>query len=429
MPGIYTNFINYKVPDPFELQAALGGSLVTFDANVLLDLYRGSDAYTSNMMVAMKWLDDRLFVTHQAVREFWRNRTSVLEDRTKARVELERSIQQSRSSLEQAFKNWAGRTQASESETNALQEHIDSFMSSLDDVIQSSHIDDTDNYPAPADDPILRELELLLDGRVCDQVPDELWQDRVAEALRRHENQIPPGYKEKAADKEHLPEKVAGDYLVWAQACDVAREKSTSLIIVTRDQKEDWWWRVKGAFLGPNRDLVEEFDALTHKQVYLLTPQTFLKMFADIKGTVLPEDAFESGVAKIELVESEAGEGVEAEDMAVKAKDLPKWNAKAYSAVMKRLVNESPNQAAVISGAIERGGSIDRATIYELCQFEPTRMLRGFTKPVARHTRAVVRSGLLPSDAPELLRPSYDTGPQADRWIVPQEVVAIARQR
>lgn len=425
MAGIYTDFGHYRVPDRTELKGALEQASVTIDANVMLDLYRGSDAYTSNMMVALKWLDNRLFVTHQAMREFWRNRTSVLEDRTKAKLDIERALGSANQTLRQAFRQWGNRTQTPDNDIAEIAKLLESFVDGSRELISTFHVDDTENYPAPSEDPILQELESVLEGRVAVPLSAGEWAKRVAEGIRRHESGIAPGFKEKAADKEHLPEKVAGDYLVWSQACDIACESSTPLIVITRDQKEDWWWREKGAFLGPNRDLVEEFNGRSGGQVYLMTPQDFLRLFAELNHTELPEDAFDAGTQEEEITLGDPLASPEPEPASDASRS--EWTLDGYEAVIASLEEEGSKQAAIIAAAVANEGSISREKVYEICEFEPTRMLRGFTKPVARHTRMLQKAGIVPSGVQELLTPAYDFGPTANRWVVPDEIVQLVQ--
>ncbi|GAA3268770.1 PIN-like domain-containing protein [Paenarthrobacter aurescens] len=427
MAGIYTDFGHYRVPDRAELKSALEKASVTVDANVMLDLYRGSDAYTSNMMVALRWLNNRLFVTHQAMREFWRNRTSVLEDRTKAKLDIERALGSANQTLRQAFRQWGNRTQMPETDMAEIVKLLESFVEGSRDLVSSFHVDDTENYPAPSEDPILQELESVLEGRVVGPLAASEWSKRVSEGIRRHGAGIAPGFKEKAADKEHLPEKVAGDYLVWSQACDIACEASTPLVVITRDQKEDWWWREKGAFLGPNRDLVEEFNGRSGGQVYLMTPQDFLRLFAELNHTQLPEDAFDAGSQDDELTSDDPLVGSEPEQM-VADTGRSEWTLEGYEAVIASLEYQGSKQAAVIAAAVANDGSISRESVYEICEFEPTRMLRGFTKPVARHTRMLQKEGKVPPGVRGLLLPAYDFGPTANRWVVPDEVVRLVKE-
>lgn len=46
----------------------------------------------ASVMQTLSSFGDRLFVSHQALAEFWRNRMSVLEDRARAKTEIEKRL-------------------------------------------------------------------------------------------------------------------------------------------------------------------------------------------------------------------------------------------------------------------------------------------------------------------------------------------------
>ena len=46
-----------------------------------------------------------------------------------------------------------------------------------------------------------------------------------------------PGYM----DGGKSPERAVGDYFVWAQTMQAAKERGMGVLLVTNDQKEDWW--------------------------------------------------------------------------------------------------------------------------------------------------------------------------------------------
>ena len=83
----------------------------------------------------------------------------------------------------------------------------------------------------------------------------------------------------------------------------------------------------------------------------------------------------------------------------------------------------------MITRAIENGGSVTREETYELGGYEPTRSLKGFTRPVNRATLALRDSGDLPEDAEELLGPIYDMSvksyQRAKGFRIPLEIVKL----
>ena len=80
------------------------------------------------------------------------------------------------------------------------------------------------------------------------------------------------------ADKQDgdLPEGGAGDYLVWYEATRYAKDQDRDLLIVTRDQKQDWWWRHKTDFIGPRPELTLEYHKLTGRRLFLMRPADLL---------------------------------------------------------------------------------------------------------------------------------------------------------
>ncbi|NYD25012.1 hypothetical protein [Kineococcus aurantiacus] len=86
-------------------------------------------------------------------------------------------------------------------------------------------------------------------------------------------------------------------------------------------------------------------------------------------------------------------------------------------------------QVQVINRAIEQGGFIARAEVYDLAGYPASRSLKGFTRPVNRIVRSFRDSGDLPEDAADLLQPVYDPTVRSYQrtagFMVPQEVVGL----
>lgn len=60
------------------------------------------------------------------------------------------------------------------------------------------------------------------------------------------------------------------------QALREAGERKLSLLIVTRDAKDDWFWRSAGKTIGARSELVEECQRLAGVPFVLMTTQAFL---------------------------------------------------------------------------------------------------------------------------------------------------------
>jgi hypothetical protein len=110
---------------------------------------------------------------------------------------------------------------------------------------------------AASEDPILDAITELLDGKVGqDYDPDQ--QKRVTgEGRERIKAERPPGY----ADAKKGDDRAVGDYILWRQLLDEAARRKKPVLLITNDQKEDWYRRLHGVTIGPRIELVEEMRA------------------------------------------------------------------------------------------------------------------------------------------------------------------------
>jgi hypothetical protein len=216
-----------------------------------------------------------------------------------------------------------------------------------DGTVADNHSDDVERYPSPSMDPIVERLESLLDGRIGPALKPEEYAVAVEEGKRRHEKQKPPGYREKVKDKEHLPEGVAGDYLVWLQSIQEAKRRQLDLLIVTADEKEDWYWRLRETVIGPRHELSKEFWDMTGRQLFMLTPIEFLRHYKDQGGDV-------SDAALIEAERQTVSQDSSREPSG--QAEVGKWTPSGVSRLLSTLDDEAPVQAAVIRAAAANGG-------------------------------------------------------------------------
>ena len=129
------------------------------------------------------------------------------------------------------------------------------------------------------------------------------------------------------------------------------------------------------------------------------------------RGSVLAVDVRSESVDEAERVSREG--------------TRPTWSPGGVQALLDGLENEGWEQAEVIRAAAARGGRIERDEIYEICDYENDRMLRGFTRPVARITKYLQEAGLVAQDVEPALTPDYGDGVKAVAFRIPAEMVLI----
>ena len=291
-----------RIASSAELDAALREAVVAVDANVLLDLYRFRPQTSRDLIKTLRSLGDRLVVPHQALREFWHRRQRSQDSPGGATKAATDALDKSGRSIHDALDRWAKAVGVDDDEVSDLIARVDDFLGELKGELQNVSQDASTERGG---DPILEQLEEILAGRVTSPLAPEEWAECVAEANRRIEAGNPPGYMDADKQDGDLPEGGAGDYLVWYEATRYAKEQAQDLLIVTRDQKPDWWWRQKTDFIGPRPELTLEYHQLTGRRLFMMRPADLLTRASVLDIEV--DQASSADAGRVALIEKETG--------------------------------------------------------------------------------------------------------------------------
>lgn len=388
------------------VRSSLTEGLISLDANVLLSFYRFSSTARAGLIDVLEALEDRVFVTHQAAREFWRNRLAAIDARTSAADQLGAAIDKAASQLQDAVRVWAKQTAADGGTTQNMLKTLTSALESCRTAADEA-TNESSNYAYDIHrDAVVQALLPLLSERVGAPLEPDVHKEAVAEATRRTQAGAPPGFKDATKDHVGSLDGSSGDYLVWLQSMLEAERRELPLVLVTGDEKEDWWWKHRGQLLGPRSELVSEFNLRCGRTLVMLRPAQLIE-HADVLQVTVPEAARSDVERGTQVAEGSA-----------------EWSDYAVAELLLRLDEEGREQAAVIRFAARNGGCINRDDLYTLCKYPSDRMLRGFTRPTARLTRDLQREGLLDEGVAPMLTPIYETGVLALRFELPPEVTA-----
>ncbi|WP_406189381.1 PIN-like domain-containing protein [Streptomyces anulatus] len=288
--GMFDGFEAYRTPADHDYQRVLQQGLVVLDTNVLLDLYRMNARVRQDMLTVLKTISERLWVPHQVLVEFWRNRQSeeliTYHDKKAATAAeiLKNCINRSRSALDE----WARNVHIGDNFDIAspMYEKLDSADQLYQDVVETLERQASkDTVPGIRNthtDPVIKVLEQLLDQRVGAPYSPEQHAQEVQRAKERADQQVPPGYKDFESGKKEDVE-AAGDYLVWRQLMDAVRIRETDVLFVTRDLKEDWWRKGSAkAMRLPRIELVNEMRDLTGLQLFMVEPSTLMQQVSTV---------------------------------------------------------------------------------------------------------------------------------------------------
>lgn len=286
--GIFDCDDAYRTPVREDYERLFTHGLIALDTNVLLNLYRSNNHTRRDTFSVLKKLRDRIWVPHQVLSEFWRNRDlpSVRgHHRTKAK-ETCAALDKAHRSMNDALDRWLKDVHLS-NDANA-RDHLNRNRSSMEIVLTSlksfiqsqAERDALKDVSATHSDPVLSELEALLHGRIGEPASEATLTSALKEAEKRAEKRIPPGYED---FKDKPIEKAAGDYLLWSQILDEAEHRKSDVLLVTGDVKPDWWITASSHTPArPRTELVVELRNRAGVQLYMLTPSQLLAQANEI---------------------------------------------------------------------------------------------------------------------------------------------------
>ncbi|GHH46419.1 hypothetical protein GCM10017774_49320 [Lentzea cavernae] len=271
--GLSAGFEGYLSPSDEDYRAVLTSGLVVLDTNVLLNLYRFDQQARVDLLAVLWRIRDGIWIPHQALEEFWRNREAAILSRSNMRREALDALQKPVRAISHTIENWCRSVGISRERQSELMDLVDSTHRALRGVIEVPDGDDPLHGARDTNrDPVFAALRPMLEGRVGTGLPSEDLVVALQEADRRAAGRIPPGYM----DRDKPDHRGPGDYLVWEQTLREAGQRSVDVLFVTSDVKEDWWRKVRGAPAGPRVELVDELRDRAGTRLFMLQPQQLL---------------------------------------------------------------------------------------------------------------------------------------------------------
>lgn len=282
-----------------EVKTIWEKGLLTLDANVLLDLYRYHESTRKSLLKCIERFKGRLWLSHQAAEEFFRNRAKVITSAVGgfklALGEIEKlstSVSHTVSQLE------ANRLIASDIPAK-LEQTISEAISAAQKKISASD----SAYPKFLDaDPLLDKLLEMFDKAVGPAFSEEESKKVKLEAEQRRKSGMPPGFLDDHKDGD----RPYGDFFLWRQILNHAKTESKPVIFVTSERKEDWWERYSGRTIGPRLELVREAHEYSGQRVLIYQTDRFLELATERAGGTIDAKAVQE-IRAVDDLRSSAG--------------------------------------------------------------------------------------------------------------------------
>ncbi len=348
------------------------------DTNILLNLYRYSDATRNEFIGVLKAIKDRLWLPHRVAQEYFGNRLQVISQQERAYEEAVKTIQ----TLQADLSNARQHPFLSDKLMNKLTQVLAEVVQELESA-KATHAKRTSS------DEIQEAIGDLFNGRVGPPYPDGQLETIWKEGEDRYARKVPPGYMDDGKDEgtssgTHNHRKY-GDLVVWRQIIDRATEARKGIIFVNDDKKEDWWLIFRGKMLGPRPELISEFLAKTGQGFFMYQADRFLGYAAEhLKQEITPESMHEIrdlrkrdrdwNAKELSRVEEELRLREDEMRLGAKVEEALKRleSARSLMTYLRDKTSQLQHGEAVYQEKLHRSGGEDRESIERLLELKDT---------------------------------------------------------
>ena len=282
-------FLGHFRPTEKEFSQLWDECIFAVDANVLLNLYRYSEGTRAELEKALKNVGDRVFIPHQAAKEFLKNRLNVTAGQAS---EYGKSIQ--------AITKLVTTLSTKDRHPFLPAEKLGEFKKYTDELKEFLAGEEKILLKKLTNDEILEFIESLFSGKTGEPYNESQLQEIKTEGETRYLKKAPPGYKDMNKDGSDDPYRAYGDLIVWKQIIAHAQTQNKPVVFITDDKKEDWWLEQSERTIGPRPELIEEFNLATQHRFWMYTVNTFIKESARKFKTEVSPEVFDE-IRKISL--------------------------------------------------------------------------------------------------------------------------------
>ena len=260
----------YELPEE-RIKEIWDNSLIVFDTNVLLNLYRYNEDARTEFINVIKFYKERLWIPYQVGLEFHRRREDILRKNAAAYTTLGGKL------TEQLVKAVSALEGEYSRHPYINMKDIRSKVEKCAASIKKSLDKQAEKHPDYSkEDKILDAITDLFDGRVGEDFAEKDLDALYKEGEKRYANDVPPGYCDEKTKKDKPKRHLYGDLIVWKQTIHHCKELSKSVIFITDDHKPDWWDKVDGKHT-PRKELIKEFADSTGQSIIIYDSRKFLE--------------------------------------------------------------------------------------------------------------------------------------------------------
>ncbi|MFF1470098.1 PIN domain-containing protein [Streptomyces mirabilis] len=269
---------------------AIRSSSIILDTNAILNLYRMKPSARNEYLQVLEKIANRIWIPRQVANEFHRNRISCVDSHANSLKEKHAAVTEAASNLRGALGDFYKLHSLADGRSAEHLAPLNNAISRITDSI-AAEVAEYDLSPGPllSQDPILERLSILFDGKVGVGIPESEQAEQVKEAVRRGKDSTPPGY----IDIQKKGEEGVGDYLIWKEMLEHAKEGKKNVLFISTDTKKDWMRVQCGMTVGPRPELVSEMLKIAGVAYHQLPLAQFLARAAHVLDVRVSQDTID----------------------------------------------------------------------------------------------------------------------------------------
>ncbi len=261
----------YSRPTADQINTIWGTGVVVLDANVLLNVFRFSEKSAKEILEVVESFGERVWLPHQAGAEFYKNMPGVISAFSEPYDTLKKAVDTAIGSFTGASGKLPASHRGHPVEIRKYNKMINDLGVAIKDVIEK---DAAGAARKQHNEDALLRIETFFEGKTGDRL-DPMKVLELAEI--RYPAKVPPGFK----DAPRI-----GDLTVWFEIMAHATKEGKPILLVTDDDKEDWWDK-HSSLLRP--ELIRELRAASGQIIIGYSNEDFLKEAKD-RGVAFVSD-------------------------------------------------------------------------------------------------------------------------------------------
>lgn len=271
------HFSGFYTPTEDEFNKIWTSGTFVFDANVLLNPYRFQTIAREVLLKAFSAVKDRIWIPYQVGLEYHFNMYEEIIKQKKAYEKLENKLLKKVVELENDYREHSARHAHLK-----LPEHLHKkYKDLIDGMVEDLNKQKTQH---PDLNKVKESMLSIFNSKIGNPLSKDRLEEIYTEGEERFPNKVPPGWKDVTKKKGQTKyyngiryQDEYGDLVMWKQIIEYANDKKVDVLLISDDNKEDWIKKEDGETIGPQPELIQEFQRETNgRKIYICNTRQFL---------------------------------------------------------------------------------------------------------------------------------------------------------